>query len=39
MLLTPRQTLKFGELSLHRGRNGDRQIVPASWELQSGHEF
>ena len=28
MLLTPRQMLKFGELYLHRGRNGDRQIVP-----------
>jgi CubicO group peptidase (beta-lactamase class C family) len=31
MLLTPRQMLKFGELYLHRGRAGDRQIVPASW--------
>ena len=31
MLLTPRQMLKFGELYLHHGRNGDRQIVPASW--------
>ena len=31
MLLTPRQMLKFGELYLHRGRSGDRQIVPSSW--------
>jgi CubicO group peptidase (beta-lactamase class C family) len=31
MLLTPRQMLKFGELYLQRGRNGGRQIVPASW--------
>jgi CubicO group peptidase (beta-lactamase class C family) len=49
MLLTPRQMLKFGELYLHRGRNGDRQVVPASWvdaswtprtrSLRSGHEY
>ncbi len=31
MLLTPRQMLAFGELYLHRGRGGDRQIVPAAW--------
>ncbi len=31
MLLTPRQMLKFGELYLHHGRSGDRQIVPSSW--------
>jgi CubicO group peptidase (beta-lactamase class C family) len=49
MLLTPRQMLKFGELYLHRGRSGDRQIVPATWvdaswtprtrSLRSGHEY
>jgi CubicO group peptidase (beta-lactamase class C family) len=49
MLLTPRQMLMFGELYLHRGRNGDRQIVPSSWvdaswtprtrSLRSGHEY
>jgi CubicO group peptidase (beta-lactamase class C family) len=31
MLLTPRQMLAFGELYLHRGRAGDRQVVPAAW--------
>jgi CubicO group peptidase (beta-lactamase class C family) len=31
MLLTPRQMLAFGELYLHRGRVGDRQVLPASW--------
>jgi len=49
MLLTPRQMLKFGELYLHRGRSGDKQIVPASWvdsswtprtrSLRSGHQY
>jgi len=49
MLLTPRQMLKFGELYLHRGRYGDRQIVAASWveaswtprtrSLRSGHQY
>ena len=49
MLLTPRQMLKFGELYLRRGRNGDRQIVPSSWveaswtprtrSLRSGHQY
>ena len=48
-LLTPRQMLKFGELYLHQGRNGDRQVVPSSWveaswtprtrSLRSGHEY
>lgn len=31
MLLTPRQLLALGELYLHRGRRGDRQVVPAAW--------
>ncbi len=31
MLFTPRQLVTFGELYLHRGRHGDRQIVPARW--------
>jgi CubicO group peptidase (beta-lactamase class C family) len=31
MLLTPRQMLAFGEMYLHHGRAGDRQIVPADW--------
>jgi len=31
MLLTPRQMLKFGELYLHGGRGGGRQIIPSSW--------
>ena len=35
MLLTPRQMLKFGELYLHRGREGVRQIVPAAWVNES----
>ena len=35
MLLTPRQMLAFGELYLHRGAMGGRQIVPASWIDQS----
>jgi len=49
MLLTPRQMLKFGELYLRQGRNGDRQIVPSSWveaswtprtrSLRSGHQY
>jgi len=49
MLLTPRQMLKFGELYLHQGRNGGRQIVPSSWveaswtprtrSLRSGHQY
>jgi CubicO group peptidase (beta-lactamase class C family)/protein-S-isoprenylcysteine O-methyltransferase Ste14 len=31
MLMTPRQMLAFGELYLHDGRAGGRQVVPASW--------
>lgn len=31
MSLTPRQMIAFGELWLHRGRAGGRQIVPAEW--------
>jgi CubicO group peptidase (beta-lactamase class C family) len=31
MLLTPRQMVAFGELYLHRGRAGTRQVVPAAW--------
>lgn len=31
MLLTPKQMITFGELYLHRGRVGDKQVVPASW--------
>jgi CubicO group peptidase (beta-lactamase class C family) len=29
--LTPRDMMKFGLLYLHRGRWGDRQLVPAQW--------
>jgi CubicO group peptidase (beta-lactamase class C family) len=35
MLLTPRQMLQFGELYLHHGRAGERQVVPANWVEQS----
>jgi CubicO group peptidase (beta-lactamase class C family) len=31
MLFTPRQLVTFGELYLHRGRHGDRQVVPSRW--------
>jgi CubicO group peptidase (beta-lactamase class C family) len=31
MLFTPRQLVSYGELYLHRGRHGDRQVVPARW--------
>jgi CubicO group peptidase (beta-lactamase class C family) len=31
MLMTPRQMIEVGELYLHRGRAGNRQIVPAAW--------
>jgi len=31
MLLTSRQMLTIGELYLHHGRAGDRQVVPAAW--------
>jgi CubicO group peptidase (beta-lactamase class C family) len=31
MLLTPKQMVQIGELYLHRGRAGTRQVVPAAW--------
>ena len=31
MLMTPGQLLALGELYLHRGRKGTRQLVPAAW--------
>jgi len=31
MLMTPRHMLALGELYLHRGRAGTRQLVPAAW--------
>jgi len=31
MLLTPRQMLAFGELYLHHGAAGGKQLVPTSW--------
>jgi CubicO group peptidase (beta-lactamase class C family) len=31
MELTPRQMLVFGELYLHGGRAGGRQVIPAKW--------
>jgi CubicO group peptidase (beta-lactamase class C family) len=31
MLLTPRQMTAIGQLYLHRGRAGGRQVVPAAW--------
>ena len=31
MLLTPRQMLAFGEMYLHHGRVGERQVVPEGW--------
>jgi CubicO group peptidase (beta-lactamase class C family) len=31
MLLTPKQMVAIGELYLHRGSTGGRQIVPAAW--------
>jgi CubicO group peptidase (beta-lactamase class C family) len=31
MLMSPRQLLALGDLYLHRGRTGDRQLLPASW--------
>lgn len=31
MLMTPRQMVSFGELYLHDGRVGDRQIIPKEW--------
>jgi CubicO group peptidase (beta-lactamase class C family) len=35
MLMTPRQMLAFGELYLHDGRAGGRQIVPERWVARS----
>lgn len=35
MLLTPRQMVTFGELYLHRGFAGGRQIVPPRWVDES----
>jgi CubicO group peptidase (beta-lactamase class C family) len=35
MLMTPRQMLTFGRLYLNRGRNGEVQVVPASWVEES----
>ena len=31
MLMSPRQLLAIGDLYLHRGRKGDRQLLPATW--------
>lgn len=31
MLMTPRQMLTIGQVYLHNGRAGERQIVPQSW--------
>lgn len=31
MLFTPRQLVRFGELYLHRGRDGDRQLISSRW--------
>jgi len=31
MLMTPRQMMLIGQLYLHKGRAGDRQIVPQPW--------
>jgi CubicO group peptidase (beta-lactamase class C family) len=31
MLMSPRQLLALGDLYLHRGRKGDRQLLPAAW--------
>jgi CubicO group peptidase (beta-lactamase class C family) len=31
MLFTPRQLVTIGELYLHRGRHGERQVVPSRW--------
>jgi len=35
MLMSPRQLLALGDLYLHRGRKGDRQLLPASWVEES----
>ncbi|MEQ1883949.1 MAG: serine hydrolase [Bryobacteraceae bacterium] len=49
MLLTPRQMVKFGELYLHQGRTGSKQVVSSKWvetsweprtrSLRSGHQY
>ena len=31
MLMSPQQLLALGDLYLHRGRKGDRQLLPAAW--------
>lgn len=31
MLMSPRQLLALGDLYLHRGRTGNRQLLPAAW--------
>jgi CubicO group peptidase (beta-lactamase class C family) len=31
MMMTPRQMLRFGELYLHEGKIGDRQVIAKSW--------
>jgi CubicO group peptidase (beta-lactamase class C family) len=31
MLMSPRQLLALGDLYLHRGRAGNRQLLPAAW--------
>ena len=35
MLFTPQQLVRFGELYLHRGSYGDRQVVPSRWVDES----
>ena len=35
MLMTPRQMVAFGELYLHRGRAGGRQVVSERWVAKS----
>jgi len=35
MLLTPRQMISFGELYLHEGRTGTRQVVSEKWVERS----
>jgi CubicO group peptidase (beta-lactamase class C family) len=35
MLMTPRQMLAFGELYLNDGRQGSKQVLPASWVKES----
>jgi len=35
MHLSPREMLRFGQIYLHGGRDGDRQILPVDWVEQS----